>query len=27
MNIYTHVSPASYQDVRDRMDAAFARVV
>jgi integrase len=26
-NIYMHVSPASYQEVRDRMDAAFARVV
>lgn len=26
-NIYMHVSPASYQDVRNRMDKAFARVV
>jgi len=26
MDIYTHVAPASYQDARDRMNAAFERV-
>jgi integrase len=27
MDIYTHVSPASYREVRERMDAALAQVV